>query len=474
MASSGLTGRFWVCPECKRHVPVRSAQCQCGAERAAQPAGVVQVSPRAETTAQETGGGSLSVGLGLAALLVVGLGIALTHNRQSRVSTVTTGPSSASSNRPLRTSTGILEASYARDAGTLQASELLARAAGVSMVVEANQPGGRVQGSGVLVAPDRVVTNKHLVDGSSSTAVRAGPEYVRVEGTYVHPEYDLALITVQPRPEAVPVVRTARSLQPGEPVFLIACPEGGEPSISEGTLKSLRPFRDYALIESTVTLSAGETGGGLFDGQGRLIGITTDAIHEGTASLAIPVDIVVAAGSPPPRIAEPPPQIAQPVVATPSAGTDVHSPTPPNESAIETARRLGTQEFEERVAAMRKKADAADIAWERFRAGCREIVTELSSCASAAGVQAVAAGDRGWFVVGVAATSALACSSARRAEWTAACADAGTFFALTGQINAEMCTAEEHARKSHVLPGTRREIRSRYLLEWSGWDRVCP
>lgn len=127
------------------------------------------------------------------------------------------------------------------------------------------------------------------------------------------------------------------------------------------------------------------------------------------------------------------------------------------ESDIDRRRRLGAEAFESEMVALGRKADDADVAWRRYVEGCRANVTHLSAFAAAA--------DRDWL--------ALAGAQVVQTEWTEACAEAGTFFSLVRQVKSGMCVAEGAARRAFVLPGTRRNLRQKYRLEWMGWDRTC-
>lgn len=52
MATPSETGRFWICPECKRHVPTRKDACHCGFDRTQVPVRMREVSAQATSSAQ--------------------------------------------------------------------------------------------------------------------------------------------------------------------------------------------------------------------------------------------------------------------------------------------------------------------------------------------------------------------------------------------------------------------------------------
>ena len=68
--------------------------------------------------------------------------------------------------------------------------------------------------------------------------------------------------------------RQAADLKVGDPVYAVGAPLGLELSLSEGIVAQLRGGPP-PLIQTTAAISPGSSGGGLFDRDGRLVGLTT-------------------------------------------------------------------------------------------------------------------------------------------------------------------------------------------------------
>jgi len=151
------------------------------------------------------------------------------------------------------------------------------------LVIEALGPDGKVlsQGSGVVVAREEVVTNRHVVTGGASVRVRRGSQTWAATIAHWDPAHDLVQLRVLGLAARPVPVRSSSTLQTGERVYAIGAPEGLELTLSEGLISSLRPYEGVQLIQTTAPISTGSSGGGLFDGQGRLIGITTFQGKEG-------------------------------------------------------------------------------------------------------------------------------------------------------------------------------------------------
>jgi tetratricopeptide (TPR) repeat protein len=77
----------------------------------------------------------------------------------------------------------------------------------------------------------------------------------------------------------------------GQNVISIGAPQGLELTLADGLISSLRPQAGSAIIQTTAPISHGSSGGGLFDSNGRLIGITTFQMVDGqNLNFALPVD----------------------------------------------------------------------------------------------------------------------------------------------------------------------------------------
>jgi hypothetical protein len=136
-------------------------------------------------------------------------------------------------------------------------------------------------GSGIAVAPDEVVTNRHVIDAGSIWRVRRGTKTWRAFVTWVDPDHDLGLLEAAGL-DALPVsLRLSPTPAVGERVYAIGTPEGLELTFSEGIVSGLREYENGYVIQTSAPVSPGSSGGGLFDEQGRLVGITSFGLIEG-------------------------------------------------------------------------------------------------------------------------------------------------------------------------------------------------
>ncbi len=100
--------------------------------------------------------------------------------------------------------------------------------------------------------------------------------------TYYSPQYDLCLLWVPGLKGTTVTLRGGTGLSVGEATFAIGSPEGLELTVSEGVLSGVRSSgirSGDVLLQTTAAISAGSSGGGLFDAQARLLGLTTSKIQ---------------------------------------------------------------------------------------------------------------------------------------------------------------------------------------------------
>lgn len=149
-------------------------------------------------------------------------------------------------------------------------------------------------GSGVVIAPQTVVTNCHVIAKSKYVQIKQGRVIYEAKLEYPDPERDLCQIKV-PDLNAKPVVlaKSIATNKVGERVYAIGSPMGLELTLSEGIVSGLRDvFEDgIPVIQTTAAISKGSSGGGLFNHGGQLIGITTFQHKYGqNLNFALPVD----------------------------------------------------------------------------------------------------------------------------------------------------------------------------------------
>ncbi len=160
-------------------------------------------------------------------------------------------------------------------------------------------------GSGVIISTGGyIITNNHVIEGASNIIVRLtdGSEYEAVLiGT--DSKTDVAVISITPESgkEFTPaVIGTASNLRLGQAVIAIGNPLGElGGTVTNGIISSLarevvmEGNGSMTLLQTNAAVSPGNSGGGLFDLYGRLVGVvnakTSGQGVEGI-SFAIPVD----------------------------------------------------------------------------------------------------------------------------------------------------------------------------------------
>ena len=161
-------------------------------------------------------------------------------------------------------------------------------------------------GSGVIVAKEGyIVTNYHVIEGASNITVtlRDKTEYtdVKVVGTYA--AGDVALLKISPKKTLKPAtIGNSDKISVGDYAVVIGNPLGQlGGSVTDGIISALDrevtiDNETYNLLQTNAEISPGNSGGGLFNGNGELIGIVNAKSSGNSAEgigFAIPVNDVM-------------------------------------------------------------------------------------------------------------------------------------------------------------------------------------
>lgn len=151
--------------------------------------------------------------------------------------------------------------------------------------------GARELGSGVTIGPQRVITNCHVVRNASTIRVsRGGASWAATMDA--GDEYrDLCFLRVPGYPGEVPRIAEPEDARVGLPVFAVGYP-GGDFAVSEGGIKGLFTCvcDGGRVIQTSARFAPGASGGGLFDGAGRLLGVLTyKSASGGNYHFAVPI-----------------------------------------------------------------------------------------------------------------------------------------------------------------------------------------
>jgi serine protease Do len=146
-------------------------------------------------------------------------------------------------------------------------------------------------GSGVAIGPQRVVTNCHVVRDAITIRVSRGsvvwPATLESGDGY----RDLCILKVPDYPGKAPPIAESGDARVGMPVFAAGY-SGGNFAVNEGNIKGLFTCACSGgrVIQTSAQFDPGPSGGGLFDSEGRLLGILTYKSRTGgNYHFAVPV-----------------------------------------------------------------------------------------------------------------------------------------------------------------------------------------
>jgi S1-C subfamily serine protease len=449
----------WVCPSCGRRVPTRFEECRCGFQRQDLPPVVTDE----VTDAPAKRGPSASIVVVLVAALGLGVAYYMFQSRQAAPSPPAATAAAPLPPQPIAAQEPVAEASntfVAPVTGNLAPTRVpndvegpapLAGPPGsIEDVVSAALPAvasidtGTGRGSGFFIRPDIVVTNNHVIEGQSSVNLQAGGKKYTAHVLSASPSVDVALLQVfNPNPlQATLRLGTAATARPGEEVIAIGYALGTlSNTVTRGIVSALRDAGGVTLIQTDAAINPGNSGGPLLDRTGTVIGINSMSNTRAQGlSFAIAIDHATALMS------------GRTVASTQTPLEALRQATGgPSES--ESARDRGAARYEQMVQALARAGDQIDANWQRNAKLC--VANTVST-----------GGDRPWFALYVPNGVKTAVSNAYDCfSWI------DDMKTSANQLKDRMDQAVEAARRDDVYPGTIRDIRRKYKMEWSGWER---
>ena len=154
------------------------------------------------------------------------------------------------------------------------------------------------QGSGFIVAPDKIVTNYHVVRDADRVDVKfKGGSTSRIVGfANLYPAHDIAVLAVTPIDSHSPLELSKDVPRIGSKCYALGNPKGLTHTLSDGLVSSLRVAGDsLTWIQTSAPISPGSSGGPLLDSKGRVIGITTSQVSDAqNLNFAVAIDDGVA------------------------------------------------------------------------------------------------------------------------------------------------------------------------------------
>lgn len=162
----------------------------------------------------------------------------------------------------------------------LAPDELFKRVAPSVWRVLASSADGRAlaSGSGVVIAPETLVTNCHVLRGAAAVSIRQ--QSVTMPARLLHADAERDLCELKVAGLRAPAVAVApEPARVGQRIYTLGTPRGLESTLSDGLVSGIRPDAPGGgAIQISAPISPGSSGGGLFDEDGRLLGITTSVI----------------------------------------------------------------------------------------------------------------------------------------------------------------------------------------------------
>jgi S1-C subfamily serine protease len=451
MEQPGSTNISWTCPSCGRRVPRRVDECRCGFAHAETPADApISAPPPPAPPRQDS---NQIVFLCLLVIVAGGI-VALFLLRES--APVPATAAATSSGQAAQISLPIADAAPAlvdtpTDSTPEPAPEPLPATASLEDIVSRVLPAvasitaGPSRGTGFFIKPDQLLTNAHVIQGHTSVTLQVGNAMYNARVQTVSTGSDLALLQVLGANPNQPVLTmgSGTHLRVGQEVIAVGSALGVlSNTVTRGIVSAVRQVGNITLIQTDAAINPGNSGGPLVDRAGSVIGVNSLAVAaQSGQGLAFAVAIDHATDLLDGQVSN---GTQTPLTALTKA---MGGP-----SEADSARAKGEQSYAQVLEWADRNSAQLDAYWGKYAGSCVSSSTR--------------SGDRPWFAVfetngvRIDPMSSLNCQG-----WL------DTVQSTAAPIRAAVETAGEAARQHGVYPGILRDLRRRYRMNWSGWER---
>jgi S1-C subfamily serine protease len=168
--------------------------------------------------------------------------------------------------------------------------------------------GGRLYlGSGVALSDGTIVTNCHVTQRAKKVQFLGGAYGQLATRQISDVSHDLCVLHFQNMGLRPAVIGSSRNLKVGDTVFAVGFNAGASLSFRRGQVAELFEHEGAMVIRTTAAFTHGASGGGLFDQNGKLVGILTFfRVAPGeTSYFAVPVEWLEAVQQGPAKDIEP-------------------------------------------------------------------------------------------------------------------------------------------------------------------------
>lgn len=165
---------------------------------------------------------------------------------------------------------------FAQSALALNQEKVLHALQAVVMIRGYTDNGGISYGSGVVVAPNKVITNCHIFRKTKQPWISRGEDSYDIISVQADRWHDLCLVSSTALPFKPANIGKNSNIKRSQEVLAIGHSNGvPNPLTSAGVIKTTYDFDGGRVIRSSAKFLMGASGSGIFDLEGNLLGINT-------------------------------------------------------------------------------------------------------------------------------------------------------------------------------------------------------